>query len=538
MRYIRIQKSSSQEWLMSSGDWNRALAKGLWRDAVMALLRIAIGWHLFYEGWAKLLHPGWTSVGYLQSATGPFAFFFHWLGAQAGLIQFVDQVNIWGLLLAGLGLMLGVLVRPAAIGSMLLLGLYYISNPPLFAPLTTGLNEGNYLVVNKNLVEFLALAAVLAYPAAVFGMASLFGRRAAATPAAPAEEAAAPPPPPRGLDQPLPAILGPMSRRGLFASLAGVPFVGGFALAFLKKHGWQSFEEVHLGRRGNGDTFVASATMKTFQFTSRSELKGQLPTGRIGNLDLSRMILGGNLIGGWAHARDLIYVSKLVRAYHHREKIFQTFALAESCGVNAIITNPLLCGVMNDYWRNGGRIHFISDCGGKNVMELIQKSIDQGAASCYIQGGVADRLVEEGKFDLMHKALELIRKNGLPAGIGGHKLQTIRASVEQGLRPDYWMKTLHKVDYWSAKPQPEHDNRWCECPDETAAYMKTLTEPWIAFKILAAGAIEPKMAFRHAFEAGADFICVGMYDFQIVDDVNLALSVLNGGVARARPWCA
>ena len=52
------------------------------------------------------------------------------------------------------------------------------------------------------------------------------------------------------------------------------------------------------------------------------------------------------------------------------------------------------------------------------------------------------------------------------------------------------------------------------------------------------GAIEPKAAFKWAFEHGADFICVGMYDFQIVDDVNLALDALNGGVVRSRPWCA
>lgn len=68
--------------------------------------------------------------------------------------------------------------------------------------------------------------------------------------------------------------------------------------------------------------------------------------------------------------------------------------------------------------------------------------------------------------------------------------------------------------------------------------MKTLREPWIAFKILAAGALRPKEAFKYAFESGADFICVGMYDFQIVDDVNLALDVLNGGLVRSRQWCA
>lgn len=509
---------------------------GTWRDAVLALLRIAIGWHFFYEGWAKLLHPGWSAAGYLKGSTGPLAGFFAWLGSQSGLIWVVDQLNIWGLLLVGLGLMLGVAIKPAAVSGMLLLALYYLAYPPLFAPGVNGASEGNYLVVNKTLVEFFAMAAVLAYPAAAFGLENLLRKRQArgAVEEATQEAVAA-----GGSDRLLPAYLGPMSRRGMLASMAGLPFVGGFALAFLKKHGWQSLEEVQLGRVGRGDTFVASATMKTFRFASRSELKGQLPQGRIGNLNLSRMILGGNLIGGWAHARDLIYVSKLVRAYHHRDKIFQTFAMAECCGVNAIITNPLLCGVINDYWRNGGRIHFISDCGGKDILAMIQKSIDAGAAACYIQGGVADRLVEEGKFDLMAQALELIRRNKLPAGIGGHKLRTIQESVEHGLRPDFWMKTLHKVDYWSAViAQPENDNRWCEDPAATAEYMATLKEPWIAFKILAAGALNPKTEFRYAFEKGADFICVGMYDFQIVEDVNMALDVLNAGVVRSRQWCA
>ena len=39
-------------------------------------------------------------------------------------------------------------------------------------------------------------------------------------------------------------------------------------------------------------------------------------------------------------------------------------------------------------------------------------------------------------------------------------------------------------------------------------------------------------------KAGADFICVGMYDFQIVDDVNMACEVLNGEIARERRWMA
>ena len=69
-------------------------------------------------------------------------------------------------------------------------------------------------------------------------------------------------------------------------------------------------------------------------------------------------------------------------------------------------------------------------------------------------------------------------------------------------------------------------------------FMNRLEQPFIAFKVLAAGAIMPEDGFRYAFENGAYFICVGMYDFQIVDDVNIANTVLASRLNRARPWMA
>ena len=54
-------------------------------------------------------------------------------------------------------------------------------------------------------------------------------------------------------------------------------------------------------------------------------------------------------------------------------------------------------------------------------------------------------------------------------------------------------------------------------------------------KTLAAGAIKPQEGFKYAFDNGADFICVGMYDFQIVEDVNIVLDTL-ANVNRTRPW--
>ncbi len=506
--------------------------------AALTALRVVVGWHFLYEGVAKLTTADWTSQGYLTVSKWLFAPFFHWIAATPTVLHVVDFLNMWGLVLIGLGLMLGALTRIASVSGMVLISLYYLANPPFIGMDFGVVTEGNYLIVDKNLVEFFALAILAIFPAGAYLGIDRYiaywrenrGKGRGGKPAEPSPGAASP----------APASFG---RRELLMSLAGAPVLGAFTIAVLRKMGWESWEEKQLRER-RADA-VTSATIKTFNFTSMKDLKGQVPHTRIGNLELSRVILGGNLIGGWAHSRDLIYVSKLVKAYHQENKIYETFLLAEKCGINAFLTNPVLCGVMNEYWKRGiGRIKFISDCGGKDLLDGATRSIDNGACACYTHGGITDTLARTGKVDDIAKALEFIRKNGLPAGIGAHDLNTVKACVEYGLTPDFWMKTFHKTNYWSARTDEiadglgKMDNLWCADPEATMEYMSALKQPWIAFKTLAAGAILPKEGFTHAFESGADFICVGMYDFQIVDDVNIALEVLNGKLDRKRPWMA
>ena len=97
----------------------------------------------------------------------------------------------------------------------------------------------------------------------------------------------------------------------MLKGLAGLPFLAIFAGAFLK----------NLSETGT-DT-VSGATIKV-DYKQIKDLQGKLPEGKLGNLTVSRMIMGCNLIGGWAHARDLIYANTLFKAYNNERKIIET----------------------------------------------------------------------------------------------------------------------------------------------------------------------------------------------------------------------
>jgi len=70
------------------------------------------------------------------------------------------------------------------------------------------------------------------------------------------------------------------------------------------------------------------------------------------------------------------------------------------------------------------------------------------------------------------------------------------------------------------------------------AFFKKCKTPWIGYKVLAAGAINPEDGFKYAFENGADFICVGMFDFQIIPNANIVTNLLNSNLNRERSWYA
>jgi len=130
----------------------------------LVALRLAIGWHFLYEGLVKLANPNWSSVGYLLDSEGFLKGFFYNLASNPDVLKVVDFLNIWGLILIGLGLILGAFTRVAIISGIVLMVFYYLSHPPFVGLKYAVPSDGSYLVVNKMVIEALALGVLLVFP--------------------------------------------------------------------------------------------------------------------------------------------------------------------------------------------------------------------------------------------------------------------------------------------------------------------------------------------------------------------------------------
>jgi thiosulfate dehydrogenase [quinone] large subunit len=135
---------------------------------MLVALRILIGWHILYEGFAKLLIPNWTSASFLGESKWILSGFSQWIMSNPGVLHTVDFLNTWGLIAIGLGLILGLFTRAASITGAILLFVYYLNNPPLIGLEYSVPSEGAYLVVSKTLIEAAALVVLAVFPSGLF----------------------------------------------------------------------------------------------------------------------------------------------------------------------------------------------------------------------------------------------------------------------------------------------------------------------------------------------------------------------------------
>ena len=307
-----------------------------------------------------------------------------------------------------------------------------------------------------------------------------------------------------------------------------------------------------VGSLGVGVAREVAAANAAAQGAGSAKPQGTLPKGKVAGLEISRLILGTNIITGHMHGRELRYLNDLSLRYNTDAKILETFALSEANGIDTFMTHhePRVMRLLKQHRAaTGGKMKLIVAPEPKartveDYKRVVQELVDAGADGIYVHGATTDPMMAQGKIDLVVKFVELIKATGLPTGAGCHWLDSLKALEAAKAPCDFYVKTIHHHHYPTAPKKEEISTPWrelppvywCSNPEETVAFMKTVEKPWIGFKVMAAGAIPPRDAFRYAYASGADFILAGMFDFQVAEDAAIANEVLAKTPKRERPW--
>ena len=439
---------------------------------LVAILRIVIGWHFLYEGVWKLMQKGeWSCASYLTAAQGPLAPLFKWMSAQGWIVAMGDWAVQLGLVAIGLALVTGILARVAALFGIVLMAMFYCCQPP--EPFATAFSgaDGRFFVLERNAIEALGLLLIAVLPC----------------------------------------------WRGFLRTL----LPGGIVLAVFGGCVWIQY------RAGGFKKIeaVTSATVKVHEFTALAALKTPFAEKtKLGGVEISRLALGGDLIAGHSHARDLIWTDEFMRRYNSGATLPRTVRYCLHCGIDTAFVEPEFIAPM---LAEAGRaraprtpsreLKLFANCADAKDAALAAQG---GAKSVYLRPETTDALAKKGDGAGLKAAFAALRDTKLPVGVGAEDVATVKFCVENGIVPDYWVLAYHALDYPAATMETKCNSIWCADPVATAAYMKTRKEPWVAIRGLAGGAIDPAKAYKFAVDGGAAAVAIDLLDYRIVETVN------------------
>lgn len=240
-----------------------------------------------------------------------------------------------------------------------------------------------------------------------------------------------------------------------------------------------------------------------------------MPTTRIGNLTVGRLALGGNPISGFSHGNPAR--TKAMLDYFTAENAKKLLARCEECGVSTAFmrADNHVIRLMREYWNEGGRIQWVAQTAtGVDQVENIKKAKQFGASAVYLHGGTMEDSFSAGRQEDVHRQIETIREQGLPAGCASHYPPYLLEIQDRGWDPDFYMVCMYHIDGYKGKLGIEQDEKFRhEDRGKALQAIARLEKPCFAYKIMAAGRISPREAFKEAFAAvkPTDGVTVGMF---------------------------
>lgn len=263
-----------------------------------------------------------------------------------------------------------------------------------------------------------------------------------------------------------------------------------------------------------------------------------LGTVKIGDVSVSRMIIGGNPFSGFSHqtpAKD-----REMRHHYTVAHIKEALGRAEAAGITAHISRAdhHVMRYLTEYWDEGGRMVWIAQTCPElgSVMRGVENAIAGGAKACHLHGGMMDHLLANRQLDEIPGAIARLREAGLAPGIAGHDVRVFEWA-EENVDVDYYM-----CSYYNPQPRETHAEHIAGMtevfePANREAMVRAiarLSKPVIHYKVLAAGRNDPREALRFVARhlRPQDAVCVGVFTKDHPNSIGENVRLLEDALAR------
>jgi len=259
-----------------------------------------------------------------------------------------------------------------------------------------------------------------------------------------------------------------------------------------------------------------------------------LPTVNFCGLEMTRLVIGANPFGGFSHQNAEL--DQAMRSYHTVDRIKETWARAEAAGINTMITNnetPHVLQAVKEYLADGGNLNWIGQLscrGSGDMFDAISEAVKIGCRGFYIHGGHMDGVYTRKDEKSLRAWCEHGRKLGVMVGVAGH------APEVHG-----WVDTLDVVDFhvvcfFNCGSLHDGKGHTFRIKDMLRAVecVQRLKKPCIAYKIMGAGRIDPRLAFEYSLDVikPTDVVNVGMHrgdkDDMVEENAAMVQEILAG----------
>lgn len=219
-----------------------------------------------------------------------------------------------------------------------------------------------------------------------------------------------------------------------------------------------------------------------------------LPTIRIGDREVTRLICGGNPISGISHWNREMDLDML--KYFTMSQLMTVFDECWKRGLNTVQTrgDRFTMRMYLEHRERGGKLQWIAQTASefRDIYANIAEIASYGPIAIYHHGTHTDNSWHEGKIDQVRDYLKAIHDHGLRAGIGTHIPEVVEYAEEHGWETDFYMTCVYNLarGYKSApavqRHQYEVEAYHHPDRDRMTETVRETKKPCLAFKVLAA----------------------------------------------------